>query len=138
MNFGPHHGSALHTGFAWYTAPPLAPGFHPPDPLSLPCPHSSVAHRCRNMHLLSIDYASLPRLRPRLPQGRSALPWIPWIFGHKDSHLILATHSGILSSGISTALLSTASAFPQCSPTNDLSFLSFGVVFSTSELLRTL
>ena len=135
MNFGPHHGSALHTGFAWYTAPPLAPGFHPPDPLSLPCPHSSVAHRCRNMHLLSIDYASLPRLRPRLPQGRSALPWIPWIFGHKDSHLILATHSGILSSGISTALLSTASAFPQCSPTNDLSFLSFGVVFQPRRLV---
>ena len=93
------------------------------------CPHSSVISQCRNLNLLSIDYAFRPRLRPRLTQGRSALPWIPWIFGHKDSHLILATHSGILSSGISTALLSTASAFPQCSPTNDLSFLSFGVVF---------
>ena len=47
-------------------------------------------------------YASRPRLRPRLTQGRSALPWNPWIFGRKDSHLTLATHSGILSSEHST------------------------------------
>ena len=52
----------------------------------------------RNLHLLSIDYGFLPRLRSRLTQGRSALPWKPWIFGRKDSHLPLATHSGILSS----------------------------------------
>ena len=26
-------------------------------------------------------------LGPDLPQGRSALPWKPWIFGRKDSHL---------------------------------------------------
>ena len=43
-------------------------------------------------------YAFLPRLRSRLTQGRSALPWNPWIFGQEDSHLFLATHSGILSS----------------------------------------
>ena len=36
--------------------------------------------------------------RPRLTQSRSALLWKPWIFGRKDSHLPLATHSGILSS----------------------------------------
>ena len=46
----------------------------------------------------SISYAFQPRLRSRLTQGRSALPWNPWIFGHEDSHFILATHSGILSS----------------------------------------
>ena len=61
-------------------------------------PHSSVSLRCRNLHLLSIDYASQPRLRSRLSQSRSALLWNPWIFGLKDSHLHLATHSGILSS----------------------------------------
>ena len=49
-------------------------------------------------YLLSIGYASLPLLRPRLTQSRSALLWKPWIFGRKDSHLALATHSGILSS----------------------------------------
>ena len=44
-------------------------------------------------------------LGPDLPltQSRSALLWKPWIFGRKDSHLPLATHSGILSSIQSTA-----------------------------------
>ena len=68
-----------------------------------PCPHSSVFMWCRNLHLLSIDYAFLPRLRPRLTQSRSALLWKPWIFGQEDSHLFLATHSGILSCYPSTA-----------------------------------
>ena len=67
------------------------------------CPHSSDIYWCRNINLLSIGYAFWPRLRPRLPQGRSALPWIPWIFGLEDSHLHLATHSGILSSQRSAA-----------------------------------
>ena len=90
-----------------------------------------------------------PQLRSRLPQGRSALPWKPWIFGHMDSHHILATHSGILSSIQSTAPSGTASSRMQCSSTNVLhTFLSFGDAFqprtfsardlSTSELLRTL
>ena len=75
----------------------LAPGLPSPAPLPFPCPRSSAVRGCRNLHLLSIGYASPPLLRPRLTQGRSALPWKPWIFGRKDSHLALATHSGILS-----------------------------------------
>ena len=81
-------------------------------------PHSSGHAWCRNLHLLPIGYASLPRLRPRLTQGRSALPWNPWIFGRKDSHLPLATHSGILSSRPSTAPYGAASMGRQCSPTS--------------------
>ena len=81
-------------------------------------PHSSVLSQYRNLHLLSIGYAFRPRLRPRLTQGRSALPWKPWIFGRKDSHLPLATHSGILSSIQSTAPSGTASSRMQCSSTN--------------------
>ena len=50
-----------------------------------------------------------PQLRSRLPQGRSALPWNPWIFGLEDSHLHLATHSGILSSKRSAAPSGTVS-----------------------------
>ena len=73
-------------------------------------PRSSDNIRCRNINLLSIGYAFRPRLRSRLPQGRSALPWNPWIFGLKDSHLHLATHSGILSFKRSTAPSGTASA----------------------------
>ena len=112
------------------------------------CPHSSVILQCRNIHLLSIGYAFRPRLRSRLTQSRSALLWKPWIFGLEDSHLYLATHSGILSSRLSTAPFGTASSCLQCSSTNAFAFLSFGVVFqprtfsaqdlSTSELLRTL
>ena len=66
-------------------------------------PRSSDCARYWILSQLSVGYASRPRLRSRLTQGRSALPWKPWIFGRKDSHLPLATHSGILSSRPSTA-----------------------------------
>ena len=59
---------------------------------------------------MSIDYGSLPRLRSRLTQSRSALLWNPWVFGREDSHLTLATHSGILSSYFSTTPFGMASA----------------------------
>ena len=85
-------------GFASLTAPVLAPVFPFPAPASDMRPHSSVIPQYRNFHLFSIGYAFLPRLRPRLTRGRSALPRNPWIFGLEDSHLHLATHSGILSS----------------------------------------
>ena len=81
-------------------------------------PCSSDMPQYRNLHLLSISYAFRPHLRPRLPQSRSALLWKPWIFGRKDSHLPLATHSGILSSMPSTAPYGTASLNMQCSSTN--------------------
>jgi hypothetical protein len=76
----------------------LVPVFPFPALPTLPCPHSSVRSGCRNLNLLSIGYASRPRLRSRLTRGRSALPRKPWIFGLEDSHFYLATHSGILSS----------------------------------------
>ena len=92
------------------TGTPLAPGFPFPASAFLTCPHSSVIPQYRNLHLLSIGYDSRPRLRPRLTQSRSALLWKPWIFGREDSHLSLATHSGILSSYPSTAPSGTASS----------------------------
>ena len=105
-------------GFANVSGTSLAPGFPFPASAFCTCPHSSVIPQYRNLHLLSIGYDSRPRLRPRLTQSRSALLWKPWIFGHKDSHLILATHSGILSSMQSTAPYGTASPRMQCSSTN--------------------
>ena len=91
-------GSGSRDGFAYRSPPPFGPVFSfPARALSL-CHHSSDLMRCWNLNQLSIGYASRPRLRPRLTQGRSALPWKPRIFGRKDSHLPLATHSGILSS----------------------------------------
>ena len=105
-------------GFANRTPTSLAPVFPFPVCALHLCPHSSAMQQYRNLNLLSIDYVFRPRLRPRLTQGRSALPWKPWIFGHEDSHLILATHSGILSSIKSTAPFGTASSLMQCSSTN--------------------
>ena len=136
-------------GFAYSSPTPLAPAFPFPACALHTCPHSSVYLRYRNFNLLSIGYVFRPGLRPRLTQSRSALLWKPWIFGLEDSHLYLATHSGILSSMQSTAPYGTASSRIQCSSTNVLgTFLSFGSVFqprtfsaqdlSTSELLRTL
>ena len=148
LYFAPHHGFPLPPGFAKVTGTPLAPGFPFPASAFLTCPHSSVIPQYRNLHLLSIGYDSRPRLRPRLTQSRSALLWKPWIFGREDSHLSLATHSGILSSWHSTAPSGTASSRQQCSSTIPCGILCFGVVFqprtfsaqdlSTSELLRTL
>ena len=54
-------------------------------------------------------YASRPRLRPRLTQGGRTFPWKPCPIGAQDSHLRLATHTGILSSARSTAPSGTAS-----------------------------
>ena len=147
--FAPRHVFGLHGGFASRTPTPLAPVFPFPGCVVLLCPHSSDDAWYRNLNLLSIGYASQPRLRPRLTQSRSALLWKPWIFGLEDSHLHLATHSGILSSQHSTAphryrFSVLRMLLYQCLTT----FLSFGVVFqprtfsaqdlSTSELLRTL
>ena len=98
FSFAPYHAFGLYGGFAYHTPTSLIPVFPFPAHASFMRPHSSVTMWYRNLNLLSIDYVFRPRLRPRLTQGRSALPWKPWIFGLKDSHLHLATHSGILSS----------------------------------------
>ena len=146
--FGPHHVFGLMYGFSYTSPTPLARGFPFRACALHTCPYSSVLLQYRNFYLLSIGYAFQPLLRPRLTRSRSALLRKPWIFGRKDSHLPLATHSGILSSIHSTAPSGTASSRMQCSSTNPCGFLSFGVVFqprtfsaqdlSTSELLRTL
>ena len=148
LDFGPHHAFGLPCGFSYMTPTSLARGFPFRAYALHTCPHSSVIMQYRNFNLLSIGYVFRPRLRPRLTQGRSALPWKPWIFGREDSHLSLATHSGILSSWHSTAPYGTASSRQQCSSTIPCGILCFGVVFqprtfsaqdlSTSELLRTL
>ena len=122
--------SAFCTGFS-LCSPPLLVPVSPFPAHALPLrPHSSDHSGCRNLYLLSIGYASRPPLRSRLTQGRSALPWNPWIFGRKDSHLTLATHSGILSSYPSTAPSGAASLVLRMLLYQWLApFHSFGVVF---------
>src|SRR3954447_2964566 len=56
-----------------------------------------------NINPLSIDYASRPRLRPRLTQGGLAWPWNPWSSGGRGSHPSIATHACILTRMASTA-----------------------------------
>ena len=70
-----------------------------------------------NLHQFSIDYAFQPRLRPRLTQGGRTFPWNPWSIGVQDSHLHLATHTGILTSMRSTIPSGMASPRMQRSPT---------------------
>ena len=101
--FAPHHVFGLPGGFASLTPLPFVPVFPFPAYAFHMRPHSSVYMWYRNLNLLSIGYVFRPLLRPRLTQSRSALLWKPWIFGREDSHLSLATHSGILSSYPSTA-----------------------------------
>ena len=59
--------------------------------------------RLRNIYRMCIDYAFRPRLSSRLTRGGRTYPRKPQIFGHYDSHAILATHSGILTSLKSTS-----------------------------------
>ena len=75
--FGPHHVFRLYGGFAYHTPTSLVPVFPFPGHALCLRPHSSDIQRYRNFNLLSIDYDFRPRLRPRLTQGRSALPWKP-------------------------------------------------------------
>ena len=112
-------------GFANPTPTSLVPVFPFPALTFHMRPHISDNQQYRNLYLLSIDYVFRPRLRSRLTQSRSALLWKPWIFGRKDSHLPLATHSGILSSLSSTHPFGWASANKQCSSTTKKKFPSF-------------
>ena len=77
LKFRCSFGFGLYSGFANCTPPPFVPVFPFPDYVILLRPHSSDILQCRNFNLLSIDYAFRPRLRSRLTQGRSALPWKP-------------------------------------------------------------
>ena len=69
------------SGFANLPRLALVPVSSFPATDSVMRPHSSDRTQYRNLHLLSIGYGSRPHLRSRLTQGRSALPWKPWIFG---------------------------------------------------------
>ena len=68
-------------GFSFQPSLLLVPVFPFPAHDCTLRPHSSDIWEYRNIYLLSITYASLPLLRSRLTQGRSALPWKPWIYG---------------------------------------------------------
>ena len=96
--------------------PRLHPLFQQWAPLALSVTPSQLL-KYRNFYLLSIDYASRPRLRSRLTQSGRTFLWKPWVFGAWDSHPRSATHTGILSSMPSTAPSDAASSYMERSPT---------------------
>ena len=111
LHFAPHHAFVLcRADFPTLRLLRLHRAFHSRLCFPSRVPAVLITRGAGILNLLSIGYASLPLLRPRLTQSRSALLWKPWIFGRKDSHLPLATHSGILSSYPSTAPSGTASS----------------------------
>ena len=99
---------------------PLARDFHHPGPPSFlrHCFSQTAPMRGRNISLLSIDYAFRPRLRSRLTLGGLAFPRKPWASGEYVSHILCATHAGILTSMASTAPHSTTSPTMERSPTD--------------------
>ena len=111
LHFAPHHAFvSCRADFPTLRLLRLHRAFHSRLCFPSRVPAVLITRGAGILNLLSIGYASLPLLRPRLTQSRSALLWKPWIFGRKDSHLPLATHSGILSSYPSTAPSGTASS----------------------------
>ena len=60
-----------------------------------------TTHRFRNVHLIPIDYAFLPRLRDRLTLRRLALRRNPWTYGGSVSHTPGVTHVSIRTSDTS-------------------------------------
>ena len=117
--FAPHHIFALTGGFAYRSAPMLVPQSIKRDRVTLSVTPSFL-RGYRNIYLLSIDYACQPRLRSRLTQGGRTFPWNPEAIGVQDSHLHLATHTGILTSMRSTIPYSMASMPMERSPTTIL------------------
>ena len=67
---------------------------------------------------MCIGYAFRPRLSSRLTRSGRTFLLKPEAFGHYDSHIILATHSGILTSIQSTRASAHASPRIERSPTN--------------------
>ena len=66
---------------------------------------------------MCIGYAFRPHLSSRLTRSGRTFLLKPEAFGHYDSHIILATHSGILTSLQSTRAFAHASPRKERSPT---------------------
>ena len=136
-----------HRGLPYLFSVPFARVNQRPGPARSMC-QLLLIRWLRNFNRMCIDYASRPRLSSRLTLGGRTFPKKPKIFGHYDSHIIRATHSGILTCVKSTTAFAMTSPLTQRSPTMHKCIPSFGYMLSpvtfsaqghsTSELLRTL
>ena len=81
------------------------------------CPVVEIVWQLRIVYRMCIGYAFRPRLSSRLTRSGRTFLLKPEAFGHYDSHIILATHSGILTSLKSTRASAHASPRRERSPT---------------------
>ena len=131
----------------------LEPVTNHPAHLTFSVPTDVQTHlgRCRNINLLSIDYAFLPRLRSRLTRGGKSWPRKPWAYGEYVSHIFYRySCQHLLLKSLHDVLSISLHSYLQCSPTThprcesaasvpDLSPVKFSArIRWTSELLRFL
>ena len=108
---------SIHTSFSRLLASVTSLLNFVPSRPSLPSdgltyPKASLVLKCRwlrNIYRMCIDYAFRPHLSSRLTLGGQTFPRKPQTFDHYDSHIILVTHSGILSRISSTPASADAS-----------------------------
>ena len=98
---------------------PLRPGQPTPGLCPFDVSFSLNLRWLRNLNRMCIDYASRPRLSSRLTRSGRTFLLKPQSFGHYDSHIILATHSGILTRIKSTCACAHTSLLIRRSPTPD-------------------
>ena len=121
--------------------------------LTFSVPTAAQTHhlRCRNINLLSIDYAFLPRLRSRLTPGGKSWPGKPWAYGERVSHTFYRySCQHLLLKSLHDVLSISLRSYLQCSPTTHTMYESAASVPVlspgkssaqirwTSELLRFL
>ena len=82
---------------------------------------------------MCIGYAFRPHLSSRLTRSGRTFLLKPEAFGHYDSHIILATHSGILSSLPSTTASAIASPGKERSPTTRSYYSHIRFAFSFGQ-----
>ena len=85
---------------------------------SVPTDAQTRHWRCRNINLLSIDYAFRPRLRSRLTRGGKSWPRKPWAYGERVSHTFCRySCQHLLLKSLHTVLSIMLLSSLQCSPT---------------------
>ena len=98
----------------------LKPATDQPAHLTFSVPTVTQTHdlRCRNINLLSIDYALLPRLRSRLTPGGKSWPGKPWAYGEYVSHIFYRySCQHLLLKSLHDALSVSLHSYLQYSPT---------------------
>ena len=108
---------------------PLRPGQPTPGLCPFDVSLSLNLRWLRNLNRMCIDYASRPRLSPRLTRSGRTFLLKPQSFGHYDSHIILATHSGILTRIQSTTAFAMTSPRIRRSPTNPVIHKTFNPLY---------